>query len=252
MKNQFILWTSAFAITFIFGYLNRITSSDYPITGTVKYNTYKVSYLFDRVYRGDDNYKFQIFTNLKDLKGKLQFKNIGEKNWEEIKLQKGENIFFEYLPVQKPGDKLIYRAVLEHNKEKIIVPKTDGVTITFWGRVSKPIMLFYNFSLLLGLFLTTRIGLEYFNENEKIKKLSLFPLFFFIFYGLFVVPVKHTYELGAFGKQILKIDQLFDIGSLAFLAVWIVTIILIFNFRKRKIISLISAIILLLFYGIDI
>jgi len=252
MKNQIILWMSAFAITFIFGYLNRITSDEYPVTGTVKYNTQKVSYLFDKVYRGDDSYKFQIFTSMKDLKMKLQYKNIGENVWKEIPLKQNDNMYFEFLPKKKPGEEIIYRAELDYENDSIIVPNNEGVQITFWGRVSKQIMLFYNLVLFLGIFLSTRIGLEYFNKNEKIKKLSLFPLIFFIFYGMLIVPIKHTYELGAFENQILQIGQLFDLKSLMFLIVWIVTIILIFNSNKRKTFSLISAIVLLLLYGINI
>jgi len=252
MKQQIILWTAALAVTYIFGFLNRITSEEYPVTGTVKYNTEKLSYLFDKVYRGDNNYKFQIFSTSKGLSGKIQYKKIDEKNWKEIPLQYSNNIYFNYLPKEAPGVKLIYRAELNYNNEKIIVPNNKGVQITFWARVSKQIMLFYNLALFFGIFLTTRIGLEYFNDKEKIKKLSLFPLIFFIFYSLLVVPIKHTYELGAFGKQILQIGQLFDLRSLMFLIIWIVTIILIFNSKKRKIISLVSAIILLLLYGINI
>ncbi len=252
MKQQIILWLAAIAITYIFGYLNRITSDEYPATGTVKYNTNKVSYMFDRVYRGDENYKFQIFSKLKDLKGKLQYKKTDEKDWKETPLQHSDNIYFGYLPKQKSGDKLYYRAELEYNNDKIIVPNNEGVLITFRARVSKQIMLFYNLAIFFGIFLTTRVGLEYFNENEKIKKLSLFPLIFFIFYGLLIVPIKSTYEVAAFGSKILPINQLFDIKSLAFLIIWIVTIIFIFNSQKRKTIALVSAIILLLLYGINI
>ena len=252
MKNQIILWTAALSITFIFGYLNRITSKEYPVTGTVKYNKEKISYLFDKVYRGNDQYKFQIFTDLKGLSGKLEFKNLNDNDWKEMTLKHKGNIYFAFLPQKEPGESIFYRAELTYNVESIIIPKTEGVKITFWEKVSKQIMMFYYLSLFFGIFLTTRIGLEYFNKNEKIKKLSLFPLILFIFCGLLIVPIKHTYELGAFGNKILQIGQLFDIRSLLFLIIWIVTIILIFNSKKRRIYSLISAIALLLLYGINI
>jgi hypothetical protein len=252
MKQQLILWIATLAITFIFGYANRITSKDYTVTGTVKYNTHKVSYLFDKVYRSNDDYKFQIFSDLKGLKIKLQYKNEGGLSWKEAELKRNNNIYSVKIPNAGPSNKIIYRAELDYNKDKIIVPNEEGVKLTFWGRVSKPIMLFYNLALFFGIFLTTRIGLEYFNDKEKIKKLSLFPLIFFIFYSLLVVPIKRTYELAAFENKILPITQLFDIKSITFLIIWIVTIILIFNSKKRKKVALISAVILLLLYGINI
>ncbi|MCH8942704.1 MAG: hypothetical protein IIA48_09750 [Bacteroidetes bacterium] len=252
MKQQLILWIAALVITFIFGFSNRITSEEYPVTGTVKYNMHKVSYLFDKVYRSNDDYKFQVFSDLKGLKIKLQYKNEDDLSWKEAELNRNNNIYSVKIPNAGPSNKIVYRAELDYNNDKIIVPNEEGVNLTFWGRVSKPIMLFYNLALFFGIFLTTRIGLEYFNDNEKIKKLSLFPLIFFIFYGLLVVPIKRTYELAAFGNKILSINQLFDIKSLAFLIIWIVTIILVFNSKKRKTIALVSAVFLLLLYGINI
>lgn len=252
MKQQLILWIAALVITFIFGFSNRITSEEYPVTGTVKYNMHKVSYLFDKVYRSNDDYKFQVFSDLKGLKIKLQYKNEDGLSWKEAELNRNNKIYSVKIPNAGPSNKIVYRAELDYNNDKIIVPNEEGVNLTFWGRVSKPIMLFYNLALFFGIFLTTRIGLEYFNDNEKIKKLSLFPLIFFIFYGLLVVPIKRTYELAAFGNKILSINQLFDIKSLAFLIIWIVTIILVFNSKKRKTIALVSAVFLLLLYGINI
>lgn len=252
MKQQLILWIAALVITFIFGFSNRITSEEYPVTGTVKYNMHKVSYLFDKVYRSNDDYKFQVFSDLKGLKIKLQYKNEDGLSWKEVELNRNNKIYSVKIPNAGPSNKIVYRAELDYNNDKIIVPNEEGVNLTFWGRVSKPIMLFYNLALFFGIFLTTRIGLEYFNDNEKIKKLSLFPLIFFIFYGLLVVPIKRTYELAAFGNKILSINQLFDIKSLAFLIIWIVTIILVFNSKKRKTIALVSAVFLLLLYGINI
>ncbi|HED06915.1 MAG TPA: hypothetical protein ENI57_02230 [Ignavibacteria bacterium] len=252
MKQQLILWIAALAITFISGYANRITSKEYPVTGTVKYNTHKISYLFDKVYRGNDDYKFQVFSKLKGLKIKLQYKKKDDLNWNEKNLTLNHNIYSAAIPNLGPSKNIIYRAELDYNNDKIIVPNNEGVKLTFWGRTSKSIMLFYNLALFFGIFLTTRIGLEFFNENEKIKKLSLFPLIFFIFYGMLIVPVKRTYELSAFGNKIPQIDQLFDIRSLAFLTIWIVAIILIFNSKRRKIVALVSAVILLLLYGINI
>lgn len=252
MKQQFILWIAALVITFIFGFSNRITSEEYPITGTVKYNTHKVSYLFDKVYRSNNDYKFQVFSDLKGMKIKLQYKNEDDLNWTEAELSRSNNIYSVKIPNAGPTNKIVYRAELDYNNDKIIVPTEEGIILTFWGKVSKPIMLFYNLALFFGIFLTTRIGLEYFNDNEKIKKLSLFPSIFFIFYGLLVVPIKRTYELAAFGKEILPINQLFDLKSLSFLIIWIITIVLVFNSKKRKTIALVSAVILLLLYGINV
>ena len=103
-------------------------------------------------------------------------------------------------------------------------------------------MFWYYAALFIGIFISNRIGLEYFNENEKIKKLSFFAFIMFVFYSMLLVPVKITYELSAFEKTIPQINQLFPMGAVLLIVLWIAGIISFFNLRNRKLAALVVSI----------
>ncbi len=56
--------------------------------------------------------------------------------------------------------------------------------------------------LFTALLLSFRVGLEYFNENQKIKKLTLPAVTFFFFYSIAITPLRKTYELNALNKEV--------------------------------------------------
>jgi hypothetical protein len=118
----------------------------------------------------------------------------------------------------------------------------------FLGRVSGQIMAWYYIALFGGIFLSTRIGLEYFNENEKIKKLSFFAFISFVFYAMFLIPVKKTYELSALGKSIPQITQLFNMTGILIMILWIGGIISFFNVKNRKLMALIVSVLTILIF----
>ena len=97
--------------------------------------------------------------------------------------------------------------------------------------------------LFTALFLSFRIGLEYFNENQKIKKLTLPAVTFFFFYSIAVTPLRKTYELNALNKEVPPITALFDLQSIILFVLWITAMIVIFNSRNPKLPALVFSII---------
>ena len=96
--------------------------------------------------------------------------------------------------------------------------------------------------LFTALFLSSRIGLEYFNENQKIKKLTLPTVTFFFFYSFAVTPLRKTYELNAINKKIPPVTDLFDLQSVVFFVLWITAMIVIFNSKNPRFPALIFSI----------
>jgi hypothetical protein len=97
--------------------------------------------------------------------------------------------------------------------------------------------------LFTALLLSFRIGLEYFNENQKIKKLTLPAVTFFFFYSIAVTPLRKTYELNAINKKVPPITELFDLQSIILFVLWITAMIVIFNSRNPKLPALVFSII---------
>ena len=101
MKQTLILWLSAFLITILSCYLENLLSPYYPITGTIGINGKKVSYKFDKIFRGNENYPVLIRTDLSELKGILWWQNISNKSeWNSIQMKAGKEILYAEIPKQ--------------------------------------------------------------------------------------------------------------------------------------------------------
>ena len=159
-----------------------------------------------------------------------------------------DGLLSAYIP-KHPAQSLVdYRVILNYKGQSFVVPRKDGLTIKFLGRVSAQIMGWFYFAVFGGILLSIRIGLEYFNENEKIKKLSFFAFLAFIFYAMLLIPAKRTYELSAFGKSIPQINQLFSLGGISIIILCIAGMISFFYVKNRRLMALIVAIMTLLIF----
>ena len=249
MKQQLILWSGALVITIIFVFLLRTISPGKSITGTVEFGNEKVAYKFDRIYRSDEAYSVMLFSDIDSLQADLEYKDSNSgKEWTKVPMEFKDGILTANIP-QHPSQSLVdYRVTLKYKEQTFIVPKKNGLTIKFLGRVSSQIMAWFYIALFSGILLSTRIGLEFFNENEKIKKLSFFAFITFVFYAMLLIPVKRTYELSAFGKSIPQINQLFTISGISIIVLWIAGIISFFYVKNRRLMALIVAILTFLIF----
>jgi len=256
MKQTLILWLSAFLITILSGYLENLLSPYYPITGTIGINGKKVSYKFDKIFRGNENFPVLIRTDLSELKGILWWQNISNKSERNsIQMKAGKEILYAEIPKQPAKDIVKYEIELSAKRNQPPAEKSNDSTyslpqgqIKFLGEVPPMIMFLFYFSLFGGLLLSTRTGLEYFNENQKIKKLSLFTVTFFFVLTIAVNPLKKSYELEAINKTIPPITELSDYQSLFLLLVWITGMILIFKVRNPRLTALVLSVITILIF----
>ena len=249
MKQQIILWAGALVITIIFTFLLRTISPEKPVTGTVEFGNEKVAYKFDKVYRSDDDYKVMLFSDIDSLQADLEYKDSNSgKGWIKVPMENKNGMLTANIPKHPTQSLVDYRVTLKYEDQTFIVPRKDGLTIKFLGRVSPQIMFWFYVAMFGGILLSTRIGLEYFNENEKIKKLSFFAFITFVFYAMLLIPVKRTYELSAFGKSIPQINQLFSVGGILIIVLWIGGMISFFYIKNRRLMALIVAVLTFLIF----
>jgi len=100
----------------------------------------------------------------------------------------------------------------------------------------------------LGLLLSIRAGLEYFNLKEKIKKFELFIVTIFVTLTVLINPLYLSYKYGFINSTIPSINKLFPVKELSISALWIITIILTFNLKKYRLVPLISALMTILLF----
>ncbi len=251
MKQSIILWISAIVITFLAGYLQSTTSPTYPAAGAISIEGKRVSYLFDKVYRGHDGYSVWIESELKDISGNLEWRDKGTENWNNVPFVDSAGIISAKIPNHPPLSKVEYRAKIDYKGKTYLAPETKIITITFFGKVSPQIMVWYFITLMGGILLAVRSGLEYFNDQgrSRIKMYTIFTTISFFLFTLAMSPVKRSSELGVIGKsQSIPITSMFTPGSLILFIVWIAALILVFNWKKGKLSALIAAILTLIVF----
>jgi len=237
MKQSLILWTGAFVISFLFGFASRLISPEYPVTGSFGINMKKVIYKFEKVYRGDDNYKIVIGTEVDSLNGNILWRlKVSNSGWNVEPMKFSGNSLTGVIPHQSPSTLVEYRIKVWKDNQIFYLPRNGKITMKYLNSVPSSIIGFYIFTLYLALFFSVRTGLDYFNEKQKIKKLSLFTIMIWIANVIVFNPVKRTYELSTrIGSTVLPITDLFDIRHLDLLIIWIIGVILIFNLKNYKI-----------------
>lgn len=232
MKQNIILWAAALVITFLAGFLDSITSHYYPVSGTIGIQGKKVSYKFDRIHFGEKPFEILIRTDIEGLSGIIEYKQKGG-GWKSIPLKEGEHILYGKLPAQS-GAEVEYRIKLAHYNKIYLLPSGKPVSIKFFGKVSPFINVFYYLTLFSALLLSTRCGLDFFNEQERIKKLSLFAAALFSLNAFIASPLRKTYMIDAIGKKVPAVTEIFPISNLVLFLLWIAAVIVIFNIKEYR------------------
>ncbi len=247
MKNSIILWIAAFVIVFLAGYFESVTGEKYPVTSTIGIGGYKVSYKFDKVHYGNKPFHFFIRSDIKDIKGFLFWRKEGNLEWTKESLQWGNDELYADVPAQKPETIIQYKAAVGYNGKTFLLPDNKIISLKFLGDVPASIRSVFYFTLFVGLIMGVRTGLDYFNDKDKIRKLSLITVFFFFSY-LVTIPLKTSYELGALNSRVPGFMELFTLQPVLLLLNSVFVMVGLFNFKEKKITALIGAVIMIFIF----
>ncbi|MBZ0198560.1 MAG: hypothetical protein K8H86_01745 [Ignavibacteriaceae bacterium] len=244
MKNSIILWIAAFVVVFLTGYFESVTNESYPVTGTFGISGEKVSYKFNKVHYGNKPFHFFIRSDAKDINGFLFWRKEQNQDWKKENLRWVNDELYADIPAQKPETIIEYKAAVVYNNKTYRIPGDKIVFLKFIGEVPASIWGAFYFTLFAGLIIGVRTGLDYFNDKDKIRKLSLITVFFFFAY-LLTIPLKTTFELGALNNRVPGFTELFSLQPVLLFINSFFVMIGLFNFKEKKITALIGAVIMI-------
>jgi hypothetical protein len=260
MKKNIILWLGAAIITFLAGYMHNATGLDYPVSGTIGIEGKMVTFKFDKIYRGNDSYKVLIRSDIKDVKAFLLWRNSEflqlapgiQKSipspWHKEIMSDSGSFILGKIPKHPPESQAAYRVELDYGGKQYFLPENRPVTIKFLGFVNSSVMNIFYFILFGGLILAVRSGVEAFNDNRRIGMYTIFTLIFFFLYAICVVPLKRSYELNAINHFVPTINSIVTYQSLSLFILWIIGLVLIFNFKGNRIIPLVISSLTIIIY----
>lgn len=236
IRRGAILWILSIVIVILLFYVKQITSSEYPLTGVVSIGNSELLYRLERTNLANEPIKILIRSDNQNLMGILEWK-FSDTDFQKTSMQFSDGAYSANIPAQKVGNKFYYRIIFRQGTVQKIIPSNEMIEMKIKGKIPGMLEFYYFLFVVLGMVLSIRTGLEYFNESPKTKKLSFITVFFFFGYLIFT-PLKYTYEIGAINYFVPGITKIFDLQPIIFLALWIFATILIFRNKRPERIAL--------------
>lgn len=233
MKKVIIIWAIAFVLTVFLAAYQRITGPSYPVSGEAEISGKIIEYKFDRTHGGEGNHTVKIKTDDEKIKGTLYWKRYKtEDEWTAVEMKNENNTLSASLPHQPAAGKLMYFIKLDSNGKQIKLPEDEPVIIRFKGAVPVAVLIPHIFFIFGAMFLSTRTGLEYFNQNPNYKKFTMWTFFFLIVGGFILGPIAQYYAFGEFWTGFPYGIDLTDNKVLIALIGWIAALIAIYKSQK--------------------
>lgn len=245
MKKTIILWFGALVITFLAGYLNSVTSPDFPVSGTVGYGKKKVTYYFEKEYSDRQPYSIMLRTDAEEVRGNVVV--YTQSRQDTIPLRYADNKLTASFDSVAIGTTLSYNVFLQYEGKERQVPEGVTVKTLIQGYIPKTIKVLYFLTLFGGILLAVRAGLDYFTERKNHKKNGLFALISLACFSLIVVPVKISYQYGLVGSmKAVPPGELFPIAQMSFFVIWLTAMIAAFKMKESKLAAAIGAALIVL------
>jgi len=232
-KQKLILWLSAILLAVLLSYFKSVTSPDFPVSGTTAVNGEKITYTFDKLFRGKEDLKISLRTDVNSLNGFVVWHKSNSFKHDTLQLKKEKGFLSCNIPLQKPETVISYRVFVKSKSSIIQIPTGQTLHTKFLGFVPVSISSTLIITLFFGLLLSIRIGLTYFEPQSKSKTFAIFALISFSLYGLFLVPVKRLFELGAVNQAPPQMLEMFSLPDLIFAFIWLMVSVGMFNSKSK-------------------
>ena len=235
MKKSVLLWLIALILTLITAVYQRMTGPTYPISGEAKIGGEIINFKLDRTHGGEGDHPIEISVYDESISGELFWKRYKTNdNWTKVEMVRQNGKLVSYLPHQPPAGKLIYHIILQKNGEALTLPASGEVIIRFKGDVPIYFLIPHIIFIFGAMLLSTRTGLEYFNEGKKFKFLTIITFIFVIIGGFIFGPIVQKYAFDAFWTGFPFGHDLTDNKILVGFVGWLLALISIYKFKNPK------------------
>ncbi len=249
MKRTVLLWIISVIITLVTAYYQRVTGPTYPIKGKFQIEGKEFNYKFLRSHGGEGDAVVELSVPA-SVSGVLHWKRYKTNDdWNSVPMKRSGDKLSAHLPHQPPAGKLEYYVELESDGEKIIAPHT-AVVIRFKGGVPIWVLIPHIFAMFFAMLLSTRTGLEFFNPNPNLKKLTYWTLGVLFIGGFILGPIMQKYAFGEFWTGIPFGIDLTDNKTLFAFIGWLIALFMYDKSKNPKAWAAFGAVLLMLMYMI--
>lgn len=233
MKKSILLWLIAFILTVFTAIYQRMTGPTYPISGETVVGSEVIKYNLDRTHGGDGDHPVEIRVDDEKICGELLWKRYKtDDEFTSVELVRKDGKLTASLPHQPPAGKLVYHIILQKEEEVLILPQKGEVIIRFKGDVPVAFLIPHIIFIFGAMLLSTRTGLDYFNEGNKLKPLTILTFIFVIIGGFILGPIIQYYAFGAFWTGFPFGHDLTDNKILVGFIGWLLALIALYKFKN--------------------
>jgi hypothetical protein len=235
MKKSFLLWLIAFVLTIITAVYQRMTGPTYPISGEATISGNLIEYKLDRTHGGEGDHPIEINVEDETICGELIWKRYKTNDeWSSVEMKRKDKKLIAFLPHQPSAGKLVYHVILQKGNEADTLPEDGEVIIRFKGDVPIYFLIPHIIFIFGAMLLSTRTGLEYFNEGKKFKLLTILTFIFVIIGGFIFGPIVQKYAFGEFWTGFPFGHDLTDNKILIGFIGWLLALIALYKFTNPK------------------
>ena len=235
MKKSVLLWLIAFVLTVITAVYQRMTGPTYPISGEATISGNLIEYKLDRTHGGEGDHPIEINVEDEAICGEINWKRYKTNDeWSSVEMKRKDKKLIAFLPNQPPAGKLVYHVILQKGNEAVTLPEDGEVIIRFKGDVPIYFLIPHIIFIFGAMLLSTRTGLEYFNQGKKFKSLTLLTFVFVIIGGFIFGPIVQKYAFGEFWTGFPFGHDLTDNKILIGFIGWLLALIALYKFTNPK------------------
>ncbi len=249
MTRARFLWLIAFIVTVAVAYYQRVTGPTYSLTGKTQLSGKEIQYKLLRSHGGESNAPVVIQTADSMVVGYLEWKRFKSRDpWSKVEMRYADGALTSELPHQPPAGKLQYRLTLLRGNEAAIIPAEEPVVIRFKGEVPLIVLVPHILAMFGSMLLAARAGLEYFNQQSNLKRITYWTMVLLFIGGFILGPLVQKYAFDAWWTGWpYGYDLTDNKTAIAFLA-WIGVAFALKKSKKPKVWALVAAIVMFIVF----
>jgi hypothetical protein len=249
MKKKILFWVISIVLTIFLAAYQRITGPTYPVKGSFTLENQTIKYQLPRSSDGNEHTFVTININDPSVRGILSWKRFKTADdYSNIEMKTNNGKLEAELPKQPAAGKLQYVVKIQKGDNVVSIPDKEPVVLRFRDPVSPWVLFPHIFTIFMAMLLSTRTGLEYFNDKPSLKNHTLATLIFLIAGGFILGPIMQYYSFGAFWTGIPFGFDLTDNKTLIALIAWVIVGFRLKKSKNPKRMVLIAAIVMFLVY----
>ncbi len=226
MFKSLLLWLLALIITVGSSVFQRFTGPTYPVSGNKTINNIQFEYNLPRSHSTSRDCMISLkILNKKDanILAFLEWKRYKlNEEWKINEMKYENGTFTSYLPKQPSAGKLEYSLKINLDNRIFYIPD-ENVIIRFKNDVPHYFLIPHIIFIFLGMFFSTRAGLEYFNQ-KNFKKFLVPTLIFLILGGLIFGPIVQKFAFDAYWTGIPFGYDLTDNKTFLAVVLWLIPV----------------------------